>query len=63
MTEKQINGIKEMAAPLKGEAKALYLRGVRDGMDLSMLMADDKGWKLGADAGFQAFLDYLDAEK
>jgi hypothetical protein len=62
MTDKQIHGIKEKAKSLSGEVKIQYLRGLRDGADLSMLIADDKGMKLAEDATFQSFLDYLDKE-
>ena len=62
MTDKQIQDIKEKVKSLSGEVKIQYLRGLRDGADLSMLIAEDKGWNLAGNATFQAFLDFLDKE-
>ena len=62
MTEKQILDMKEVAAHLSAEERKTYLRGVRDGMDLSQLIADDNKWPLAGNKTFQDFLDYLDEQ-
>ena len=62
MTDKQIQDIKEKVKTLSGEIKVQYLRGLRDGADLSMLISEDKKWNLAGDEKFQSFLDYLDGE-
>ena len=61
MTQNQIDDIKNRVGTLSGDAKKMYLSGLRDGMDLSALIADDAKWNLAGDATFQSFLDYLDA--
>ena len=59
-TEALFEKIRQKADALKGEEQIKYLRGLRDGADLSMLIADDNGLKLAGKATFQSFLDYLD---
>jgi len=59
-TQNQIDDIKKKVGTLSGDSKREYLSGLRDGMDLSELIADDAKWNLAGDATFQSFLDYLD---
>ena len=62
MTKQQIEGIKTNANQLSGESKVKYLRGVRDGLDLASLIAEDNKFPLAGISEFQEFLDYLDEE-
>ena len=62
-SQTQIAEIKKAVAALSGEEKTKYLRGLRDGVDLSQIICDEKKtFDLAADAEFRAFLDYLDSE-
>jgi hypothetical protein len=62
MAKKQIKSIKENARSFEPEQKRKYLSGVRDGMDLSALIAEDNEWPLASNKMFRAFLDWLDSQ-
>ena len=62
MTTQQIEEIKKAASSLSKELKAKYLQGVRDGLDLAVLIAGDNNFPLAENATLQEFLDYLDSE-
>ena len=62
LTTKEIEEqIRVKVSSLSGEQKSTYLSGLRDGADVSALIADDNKWKLAASPHFQSFLDFLDS--
>lgn len=62
MTTQQIEEIKFAASSLSGDSKAKYLQGVRDGLDLAVLIAGDNNYPLAENVALQEFLDYLGLE-
>ena len=62
MTTQQIEFIKSNAAKMSEENKVKYLRGVRDGLDLAVLIAKENRFLLAENATLLGFLDYLDQE-